>query len=155
MGPAGTNNYCCCLATKSWLTPVTPWTVARQAPLSMGFPRQEYWSALPFPFPGDLPGPGIEPALLHSQADSLPPSHQGSLRLTTAINKVKPGDQEPSRSRWGMKEICPNPWILGNCRRWLCSVLTFTSEYKVYHWVRVTQPWLRSRKTRSKLMKTK
>ena len=39
-----------------------PWTVARQAPLSMGFPRQEYQSGLPFPPPGDLPDPGIEPA---------------------------------------------------------------------------------------------
>ena len=38
-----------------------PWTVARQAPLSMGFPRQEYWSGLPFPSPGDLPDPGMEP----------------------------------------------------------------------------------------------
>ena len=40
---------------------VTPWTVARQAPLSMGFSRQEYWSGLPFPSPGDLPDPGIKP----------------------------------------------------------------------------------------------
>ena len=40
----------------------TPWTVAHQAPLSMRFPRQEYWSGLPFPSPGDLPDPGIEPA---------------------------------------------------------------------------------------------
>ena len=40
----------------------TPWIVACQAPLSMGFPRQEYWSELPFPTPGDLPNPGIEPA---------------------------------------------------------------------------------------------
>ena len=38
----------------------TPWTVAHQAPLSMGFPRQEYWSGLPFPSPGDLPDPGIK-----------------------------------------------------------------------------------------------
>ena len=38
-----------------------PWTVAHQAPLSMGFPRQTYWSGLPFPSPGDLPNPGIEP----------------------------------------------------------------------------------------------
>ena len=37
------------------------WTVALQAPLSMGFPRQEYWSGLPFPSPGDLPDPGIKP----------------------------------------------------------------------------------------------
>ena len=41
---------------------VTPWTVAHQAPLSMGFPRQEYWSGLSFPSQGDLPNPGIEPA---------------------------------------------------------------------------------------------
>ena len=40
---------------------VTPWTVARQAPLSMGFPRQEYWSGLPFPPPGDLSDSGIKP----------------------------------------------------------------------------------------------
>ena len=46
---------------------VTPWTVARQAPLSMGFLRQEYWSGLPFP-PGDLPDLGIEPASLVSPA---------------------------------------------------------------------------------------
>ena len=39
----------------------TPWTVAHQAPLSIGFPRQEYWSELPFPSPGDLPDPEIEP----------------------------------------------------------------------------------------------
>ena len=39
----------------------TPWTVACQAPLSMGFPRQEYWSGLPFPSPGDLPDPGVKP----------------------------------------------------------------------------------------------
>ena len=43
---------------------VTPWAVARQAPLSTGFPRQEYWSGLPFPSPGDLPNPGIEPMSL-------------------------------------------------------------------------------------------
>ena len=39
----------------------TPWTVAHQAPLSMGFSRQEYWSGLPFPSPGDLPDTGIKP----------------------------------------------------------------------------------------------
>ena len=43
---------------------MTPWTVAHQVPLSMGFPRQEYWNGLPFPFPGDLPDPVIEPASL-------------------------------------------------------------------------------------------
>ena len=46
----------------------TPWIVAHQAPLSMGFPRQEYWSGLPFPSPGDLPDQGIEPGALKSPA---------------------------------------------------------------------------------------
>ena len=46
----------------------TPWTVARQAPLSVGFPRQEYWSGLPFPPQGDLPDPGIKPVSLMSPA---------------------------------------------------------------------------------------
>ena len=47
---------------------VTPWTVARQASLSVNFPRQEYWSGLPFPAPGDLPYPGIQPMSLVSRA---------------------------------------------------------------------------------------
>ena len=47
---------------------VTLWTVARQPPLSMGFSRQEYWSGLPCPPPGDLPNPGIEPESLKSPA---------------------------------------------------------------------------------------
>ena len=57
------------------------WTVAHQAPLSMEFSRQEYWSRLPFPSPGDLPDPGIEPACLmshlHWQAGSLPLAPSG------------------------------------------------------------------------------
>ena len=60
---------CCCLVTKVISDSfVTLWTVARQAPLSMGCSRQEYWSRLPFPTPGDLPNPGIEPASLVSPA---------------------------------------------------------------------------------------
>ena len=77
----------CGLVDKSCMTPATPWIVAHQAPLSMGFPRQEYWSGLPFPSPGDFPDPGIKhtsPAFRWSptlQAASLPLSHQGSQRL--------------------------------------------------------------------------
>ena len=56
----------------------TPWTVAYQAPLSMGFSRQEYWSRLPFPSPGDLPDPGIKPRSLALQADALPSEPPGS-----------------------------------------------------------------------------
>ena len=55
----------------------TPWTVAHQAPLSMGFSRQEYWSGLPFPFPGDLPNPGIKPWSPALQADALPSEPPG------------------------------------------------------------------------------
>ena len=50
---------------------VTPWTVAYQAPLSVGFSREEYWSGLPFPSPGDLPNPGIKPGSPALQADTL------------------------------------------------------------------------------------
>ena len=50
---------------------VTPWTVAHQAPLSMGFSKQEYWSGLPFPSPGDLPDPGIEPSSPILQANRV------------------------------------------------------------------------------------
>ena len=61
------------LVTKSCLTLATPWTVvACQAPLSMRFSKQEYWSVLPFPSPGDLPDPGIEPRSPALQADDLP-----------------------------------------------------------------------------------
>ena len=57
--------------TQSCPTLATPWTTAHQAPLSMRFSRQEYWSGLPFPSPGDLPNPGIEPGSPTLQADAL------------------------------------------------------------------------------------
>ena len=58
----------------------TPWTVAYQAPPSMEFPRQEYWSGLPFPSPGDLPDPGIEPGSPALLADALPSESPVKLR---------------------------------------------------------------------------
>ena len=64
-----------------WLF-VTPWTVARQAPLSMGFPRQEDWSGVPFTTPGDLLNPGIEPESL------VPPALAG--RFFTTVPPRKP-----------------------------------------------------------------
>ena len=69
------------LVAKLCPTLANPWTVALKILLPMGFSRQEYWSRLPFPSPGDLPDPGtepvspVDPAL---QADSLPLSYQGS-----------------------------------------------------------------------------
>ena len=56
---------------------VTPWTVAHRAPASMGFFRQEYWSGVPCPPPGDLPNPGIEPRSPALQADALLPEPSG------------------------------------------------------------------------------
>ena len=61
---------------------MTPGTVAHQAPLSMGFSRQEYWSGLPFRPPGDLPDPGIQPASPALQADSLPSEPPGTKAFT-------------------------------------------------------------------------
>ena len=60
---------------------MTPWTVACQAPLSMGFSRQECWSGLPFPSPADLPDAGIEPWSPALQADSLPSEPPGKQYL--------------------------------------------------------------------------
>ena len=57
----------------------TPWTIAHQTPPSMGFSRQEYWSGLPFPSPGDIPDPGIKSRSPVLQADTLtsePPNNQ-------------------------------------------------------------------------------
>ena len=66
---------------------VTPWTVACQAPLSMGFSRQVYQTGLPFPLAGDLPDPGIKPMSWVLQADSLPLCQLGSPRFKLVIHK--------------------------------------------------------------------
>ena len=72
---------CVCVCVCESLSRVQPfataWAVAHQAPLSMGFSRQEYWSGLSFPSPGDLPDPGTEPGSLALQADSLPSEPPG------------------------------------------------------------------------------
>ena len=65
---------------------VTPWTIAHKALLSMGFPRQEYWSGLPFPSPGYIPNPRIEPGCPALQADALPSEPPGGQYLG-AISK--------------------------------------------------------------------
>ena len=61
----------------------TPWIIVHQAPLSMGFPRQEYWSGLPFPSPGDTPDPGMELSSPALQANSLPSEPLGKPYFTT------------------------------------------------------------------------
>ena len=74
---------------------VTPWTVARQAPLSMGFSRQEYWGGLPFPTSGDFPDPGIEltsPVAPPSQVDVLPTEPLGKPGIWYCPTFIKPED---------------------------------------------------------------
>ena len=65
----------------------TPWTAGHQAPLSMGFPRQENWSGLPFPPPEDLPDPGIEPMSPALADRFFIPEPQGKHTKTTNSNK--------------------------------------------------------------------
>ena len=64
---------CGCLITKQCPTLASPWTIAHQTPLSMGFSKQEYWSGFPLPSPEDLLDPGIKLGSLTLQADSLLP----------------------------------------------------------------------------------
>ena len=78
------------LLSRVWLFG-TPWTVAHQAPPSIEFSRQEYWSGLPFPSPGDLPNPGIEPGFPAFQADALPfepPGNPCIAKLRLKLKKV-------------------------------------------------------------------
>ena len=79
----------------------TPWTVADQAPLSMEFSRQEYWSGLLFPSPGDLPYPGIEPRSPTLQADPLisePPGRpRTELSRSVVSDSLRPRGLQPTR----------------------------------------------------------
>ena len=77
----------------------TPWTVAYQAPLSMGFSRQEYWSGLSFPSPGNRPDPGIRRASPALQAESLPLSLLGSLRFLSGPCSMLGLEQRTSQRR--------------------------------------------------------
>ena len=76
----------------------TPWTVAYQAPLSVGFSRQECWSGLPFPSSGDLPNPGIEPGSPALQADALPSAPPGKPN-SLAPGKLQGGNTAPPINR--------------------------------------------------------
>ena len=70
----------------------TLWTVAHQAPPSMGFSRQEYWSGLPFPSPGNLTNPGIEPSFPALQADALPSEPPGKTSIPKKGNAKECSD---------------------------------------------------------------
>ena len=84
---------------------VTLWTVAYQAPLSMGFPRQEYWSRLSVPSPGDLPDPGIEPGSPGLQENSLPSKTPGKPQALQALSLI---EILPSGDGWDIEQMRPN-----------------------------------------------
>ena len=95
---------CVCVCVRTQLLSLvrlfaTPWTVVHQAPLFMGFSRQEYWSGLPFPFPGDLPDPGIKPGSLSLQADSLLSEPSG----------------KPQGTRIGKQKSLISSWVCIGC----------------------------------------
>ena len=112
---------------------VTPWTVAHQASLSMGFSRQEYWSGLPLPSPGDLPHPGMEPRSLALQAYALPSESPGKLRTEHGLMLSKEDNTHLPGQHLAWKEqgmVCLFGWLVGfagpslllgpfsSCREW-------------------------------------
>ena len=89
----------------------TPWTIALESPLSMGFPRQEYWSGLPFPPLGDLPNPGIEPMSSEFpvlQADSLLAEPLGKPRQANWPWRIWKGPV--GRKQWQTWRVRPS-WV--------------------------------------------
>ena len=96
------------LLSHVWLFFVTPWTVACHAPLCMGFSRQEYWSGLPFPSPGDLPDPGMEPRSPALQADSLPFELPGIYMLVSPIRCWLPRERGCPLLHW-LWGLCSDP----------------------------------------------
>ena len=125
---------CAQLLSCVWLF-VTPWTGACQIPLSMGFPRQEYWSGLTFLLQGIFLTQGLNPSLLHWQADFLSLSHQGSpARKQTFIN---PEDAFPrTQPHWHLDPGHPS---LQNCEREMSNVCclspwSFVGSLKWWRW---------------------
>ena len=100
---------CCCLVAKLCPALATPWTVAHQAPLSMGFPRQEYWSGLPFPSPGICLIQGSNLCLMHWQVQASPVESVGQLLL-------------PPLYEWAPSDLSKATWP-GSCQARLeCQV---------------------------------
>ena len=105
---------CIVLVAKSCPTLVTLWTVASQAPLSMGFPRQEYWSGLPFPSPGHLPDPRIKP---------VSPALAGGFFITESPGKpcmcVHTHTHTHTHTHRGILLSHKREWNPAICRTWI------------------------------------
>ena len=115
---------------------VTPWTITCQPPLSMGFPRQEYWSGLPLSSPGDLPNPQMEPASPELQADYSPPSHLGSSGPISSAKEIRMKmlwagpSGSPQLVGWGAggtlnRQPCCRPCIIFCPISSLCALFRF------------------------------
>ena len=130
------------LVTKSCLTLATPWTVACQAPLSMGFSRQEYWNGLPFPSPGDLLNPEIKTGSPALQSDSLL-----SELLGVNYNFQQTFQILPYRSSWS-QELCivrsfsqHSTQVLYKCWFWKCPCFTDQEAMGGGFWGHMHVPW--------------
>ena len=113
----------------------TPWTAALQAPLSIEFSRQEYWSGLPFPFPGDLLNPGIEPRSPALEADCLPSEPPEKCRDTTTLPMARWVTRENS-ARTLRRNVRPR---LGGGSEPVCMLRSKLDKKKqgIYRWC----PW--------------
>ena len=111
----------------------TPWTVVYKAPLSMEFSRQEYWSGLPFPSPGDLPDPGIKPRSPALRADALPSEPSGNRTLLIIYLNWKQS-RCPSAREWIKTVIHPYSGILPSNRN-ECTIDTYRNmgESQIYY----------------------
>ena len=113
----------------------TPWTVAYQASQPMEFSRQEYWSRLPFPSPGDLPNPGIEPRSSTLQANSLqsePPGKPPQISISFINSKLKIFSLS---QKYNPRTIWTLQWVQ------MCSIIVFTFNilllFQIYYKARL------------------
>ena len=124
----------CGLVTKSCPTLTTPWTMVCQTPLSMGFSRQEYWSGLPFPSPGDFPDPGIEPRSPALQADSLPTElrrkpYQWAYIQTIHSPRNPPKTAKRPRSRGFVHDSISIKTLWASCDLWPTFLEFFLTRF--------------------------
>ena len=99
------NSVCVCVSHSVVSDAVTPQTAAHQAPLSMEFSRQEYWSGLPFPSPGDIPDPGIKPGSSGLQADSLLSELLGKPEVSVNILLILTLHRKQGKEREGKRKV--------------------------------------------------
>ena len=103
--------------SRVWLF-ATPWTLVHQAPLSMRFPRQEYWNGLPFSSPGDLPDPGMEPGSPSLQADSLPSETPNwPMRVNVSLSFTSHANKWANRGRSWFIAV----WSEAPMTTWTCD----------------------------------